>query len=121
MRYAERDPFAAGDAGIVERAGQHPVGLAGRREGVVVRTALHHETDLDHDVAVVPGPLHRLQVAHVVHLAFAGDQELVVGRQATLVLDVGVGAVRRQLRDDRLHRHPLHIEVADVEVDRQTG
>jgi hypothetical protein len=45
----------------------------------------------------------------------------MVRRHSALVLDMGVGAVGRKLGDDRLHRHPLHIEVADVEVDRQTG
>ena len=47
-------------------------------KGVYVRTALHHETDLDDDVTFGPGPLHRLQAAHVVHLAFTGSVSLTV-------------------------------------------
>ena len=116
-RYAR--PVGRADARVAERLGEHLVRLRRGGEGVEVRAGLHHQADLDGDVVVPARAIHRLQVADVVHLALAGDQELVVRRDAALVLDVRVDAVRRELRDDRLHIHALHIEVADVEVDAE--
>src|SRR5829696_6508015 len=46
-------PVSAGDTCIVECARQHLESLASGIEGIVSEAALHHETDLDNDVAVV--------------------------------------------------------------------
>src|SRR5689334_8023598 len=102
------------DAGLLKGPGKHRVGRCRGGEWIVVRAALDHQTDLDHDVPVIPIGGHGLQIANVVHVAFAGNQELVMGRDATLVLDVRVRAIRCELGNHRLHIHALHIEVADI-------
>src|SRR5215213_9283054 len=46
----------ASDTYLIEPACQYSVRLAGRLESVIARTALRHETDLDHEVTCVAVP-----------------------------------------------------------------
>src|SRR5262245_6186812 len=113
-------PATAGlerDAGGAAGRGQDREGAGGDLGRVVVRPALDHDADLDRDRAAVAGPRHRPQEARVVELALAGDEELVLGAAAGLVLEVGVDRVRRQQRDVALDRAAHDLEVGIVEVE----
>src|ERR671933_1662757 len=75
------------DARLVRRLHQRAEGARGDLGRVIVRATLDHHADLDRQEARVPGAPQRSQIARIREITLAGDQELVIGAAAALVLE----------------------------------